>query len=219
MPPSPWMGSSGGDVVEGNLVESVDLRPKTFEIFRLPARRDRRERAAMEGALEGDGAETLGVAVDELIAAGGLDCPLDRLGARIGEEHLVGEGRRHQPFGEAALAGNLVEVGEVPYLGGLLAECGHEMRVAVAQRVDGDACAEIEVALAIVGDQPAALAPFERQGRPRKGIEKRRTAHYMRLRNRIRALPQGGVFARARPKNEKAAQAAADPRSYCGFRP
>ena len=139
-----------------------------------------------------------------VIAARRLDGALDRLGAGIGEEHLVGEGRGDQPLGEAALAGNLVEVGDVPELAGLLGQRGDEMRVAVAERVDGDAAAEIEVALAVVGDQPAALAPLEGQGRPRKGIEKRRTAHYMRLRNR-----HPGIAAKAeclpavRPKIKK----------------
>ena len=146
-----------------------------------------------------------------MIAARGLDGAFERLGAGIGEEHLVGEGRGDQPLGEPALAGNLVEVGDVPELAGLLGQRRDEMRVAVAERVDGDAAGEIEIALAVVGDQPAALAPLEGQGRPRKGLVKRRTAHYMRLRNRQSGhRRQGGLLARGAAKNQKAAQAAAD---------
>ena len=55
----------GVDVVEGDLVEAVDLRAEAFEIFRLAAGGDRRQRAAVEGAFEGDGAEALGMAVDD----------------------------------------------------------------------------------------------------------------------------------------------------------
>ena len=49
-------------VAEGDLVEALDLRPEAFEVFRLAARRDGGERAAVEGALEGDDAEPLRVA-------------------------------------------------------------------------------------------------------------------------------------------------------------
>jgi hypothetical protein len=56
--------------------------------------------------------------------------------------------------------------------------------MAVAKRVDGDAAGEIEIALAVLGDQPTSLAPVERQGCTGESLEKRRTAHYMRLRYR-----------------------------------
>ena len=55
----------GVDVVEGDLVEAFDLRAEAFEVFRLAAGGDRRQRAAVEGAFEGDGAEALGMAVDD----------------------------------------------------------------------------------------------------------------------------------------------------------
>ncbi len=49
----------------------------------------------------------------------------------------------------------------MPELAGLFGQRRDEVRVAVAERIDGDAGGEIEVALAVSGDQPAALAPFE----------------------------------------------------------
>ena len=119
---------------------------------------------------------------------------------------------------EAALAGDLVEVGDVPELAGLLGQRRDEMRVAVAERIDGDAGAEIEIALAVVGDQPAALAPLERQGRPREGIEKRRTAHYMHSGTGIPGIAaEAACLPAVRPKNQKAAQAAADRDHIVGF--
>ena len=197
MPPSPCTGSiriaavSGViafsarvDVVEGDLVEALDLGPEAFEIFLLAAGGDGRQRAAVEGAFEGDDAEALGMALDELVAARRLDGAFERLGAGIGEEHLVGEGGVDQPLAEPALPRNLVEIGDVPELVGLLGQRRDQMRMAVAQRIDGDAAGEIEISLALVGDQPGALATVEGQGRAGKGLVKRRTAHYMRLRNR-----------------------------------
>ncbi len=81
----------GIEVVEGDLVEAVGLGAEAFEVLLLAAGSDSRERAAMERALEGDGAEALGPAVDIVVAARRLDGAFERLGAGVGEEHLVGE--------------------------------------------------------------------------------------------------------------------------------
>ena len=69
--------------------------PKPSRYFCLAAGGDGRQRAAVEGALEGDDAVALGMAVGEVVAPRRLDRAFQRLGARIGEEHLVGEGRSH----------------------------------------------------------------------------------------------------------------------------
>ena len=74
MPPSPWIGSIRMAPVSGviarsqrlviaerDLVEALDLRAEAFEVLLLAAGRDRRERAAVEGALEGEDAEALGL--------------------------------------------------------------------------------------------------------------------------------------------------------------
>ena len=65
-------------IAEGNLVETVDLRPEAFEIFGLSAGRDRGERAAMEGALESDDAVTFGMALGRMIFARHLDRAFER---------------------------------------------------------------------------------------------------------------------------------------------
>ena len=46
--------------------------------------------------------------------------------------------------------------------------------MAVAEADDGDPGDQVEVALAVVGDQPAALAVDERDGEARVGREQRR---------------------------------------------
>ncbi|KAJ0337896.1 hypothetical protein COL154_014284, partial [Colletotrichum chrysophilum] len=98
----------GLEVVEGHLIETVDLRAEALEIFLLTAGGDRRQRAAVEGALECDDAIAFGMAADILIAARRLDGAFQGFRTGIGEEHLVGEGRLDQPLAETALSGNLV---------------------------------------------------------------------------------------------------------------
>ena len=71
----------GVDVAERDLVEALDLGTEAFEIFLLAAGGDGRQRAPVEGALEGDDAKPLRRAVDEMVAARGLDRCLQRLGA------------------------------------------------------------------------------------------------------------------------------------------
>ena len=71
-PPSPWIGSiriaavSGPigflhrlEIAERHLIEALGHRPEAFEVFLLSAGGERRERAAMERALEGDDAIAL----------------------------------------------------------------------------------------------------------------------------------------------------------------
>ena len=70
MPPSPWTGSiriaavasviaalTRLDIAERHLIEAGRLGAEAFEIFLLAAGGDRRQRAAVEGAFEGDDVE------------------------------------------------------------------------------------------------------------------------------------------------------------------
>ena len=151
------------EVTEGDLVEAGRLGAETFEIFRLAAGGDGRQGAAMESAFEGDDVEAFGMALGIMITPRGLDRAFQRLGAGIGEEHLVGEGRRRQAGGELLLAGAFVQIGEMPELFGLRLHRLDEMGMGMAQRIDGDAGREIEIALAAFGHQPDALAALEPQ--------------------------------------------------------
>jgi hypothetical protein len=66
-----------------------------------------------------------------------------------------------QPLGQPLAFGNAVEVGDVPDLLCLLGERLDELRMRVAERVDRDAAGEIEIAIAVLRDQPGALTPLE----------------------------------------------------------
>ena len=149
------------EVAERHLVEAVHDRAEAVEMFLLSAGRERRQRAAVERALEGDDAVALGLAVRRLILARHLDDAFHRLGAGIGEEHVVGEARGAQPLGQPLAFRDAIEVGDVPELLRLLGERLDQMRMRVAERIDRDAGGEIEIAVAVGRDQPDALAPLE----------------------------------------------------------
>ena len=87
-----------------------------------------------------------GAPFDVVIAPRRLDRALHRLGAGIGEEDAVGEGRGDKPLAKRALAGNLEDVGDVPELLRLRLQRRHDMRMRVAEHVDRDAAHEVEIA-------------------------------------------------------------------------
>jgi hypothetical protein len=94
----------------------------------------------------------------KVIAARGLDRALHRLGARIGEEHRVGEGVVDQPLRQLLALRAAVEVGDVHQRLGLLLDRLDQVRMAMPQRVDRDTGGEIEEATAVLGNQIHALA-------------------------------------------------------------
>ena len=156
-------------IAERHMIEAVDLRAKTVEIFLLAGGGERRQRAAVEGTLECDDAIALGLAARRLVFARHLDRAFHRLGAGIAEECVVGKACLAQPFCGALALRNLVEIGDVPDFSGLLLQRGDELRVRVPQRIDGDARAKIEIALAVGRDQPYAFAPLESEVDAREG--------------------------------------------------
>src|SRR5690606_16758741 len=95
-----------------------------------------------------------------------LDGALKRLGARIGEEHLISKGRIDQPLAQPFLLGNGEDVGGVPDLFGSSLEGAHQMRVAMAQRVHRDAGMKVEIVSALLVIKAHALAPLKGEFRP-----------------------------------------------------
>ena len=117
-PPSPWIGSimmapgfrpdRGLDRIQVAERDWSKPRPsgRSLRVFRLAAGGDGRQRAAVEGALEGQHAIALGMAVDRLALARHLDRRFVRLGAGIGEENEVGEGGVGEAAREALASGS-----------------------------------------------------------------------------------------------------------------
>ncbi len=157
-------------VAEGQLVEAFDPGAEALEIFRLAAGGNGGQRAAMEGALEGDEAVAFRVAVGGMILARHLDGALQRLGTGIGEEHRVGEARIDQPLGQPLLPRHLVKVGCVPDLPRLFGEGFHQVRVGMAAARHRHARTEIKIGLALGGEHAHALAAVE--GHLRAGISR-----------------------------------------------
>ena len=159
------LGADGGarrvGVAERDVDETVHGRPEAFERLFVAAGGERRQGAPVEGALEGDDAPASGIAAAVVVAPRHLDYAFHRLGARIAEEHLVGEARGAQAFGEARLFGDFVEVGAMPQFLSLGGERRNQPRVAVAQGIDRDAGGEVEEAPPVGGDQVSALAALE----------------------------------------------------------
>ena len=158
-----------------DLVEAVDRRAEAFEMLGLRASGDGCERPAVEGAFEGDEPVALGRAVLEMIAPRGLDCAFDGLGAGIGEEHHVGEGRRGEPRPEPLLLGDAMQIGDVPELVGLLGERRDQTRMRVPERGDGHAAGEVEIALAFRGVEIGAVPAGE--GKLAAGIGRKEGRH------------------------------------------
>ena len=154
-----------------------DFRAEAVEIFRVAAGRDGRERAAVEGALEGDDVEAVRRSpLAEFHLRAILIVSFQRLGAGIGEEDSVGEGRFGQSAGQASRRRGIWNRFDVCQ--SFCACCGQgldQMRMIVAEARHRDAAAEIEIALAGRRNEPGALAALERQLVTRVGRKKSRS--------------------------------------------
>ena len=148
-------------IAEWNLIEAFDHGAETVEVFFLTAGGERRQRAAVEGALEGNDAVSLRTAIHRVIFARRLDRGFGSFGAGIAEEDDVGEARFAQPRGDAFGLRNLVQIGDVPKFLRLRRQRRDEMRMGVTECIDGDARGKIEIAIAVGRDEPYALAPLE----------------------------------------------------------
>src|SRR5205085_1290012 len=167
----------GFKIAERDLIEAVDNGAEAFEIFFVSGSRERRERTAVERALEGDDAVTLGTAVDGVELARGLDRAFHRLRAGILEKHVVGKALLAQPVRELLLLGNPKQVGDVDRLMGLRGDRVRDLRMRVAERIDGNARGEVEIARAVGGVEPHTLPPLEAQVDTREGRQQMSGAH------------------------------------------
>src|SRR5581483_9097586 len=154
--------------LRGREADARDERLERRPLRRLPGDRERAHRAAVEGALERD----------ELRLPGRLARPLerglDRLRAGVAEERVRAAEAVGQALGEVLHRLGRVQVRHVPEALELRPRRRERPRVAVAEADDGDAGEQVEVALAVVGDEPRALAVHERDREARVCREQRR---------------------------------------------
>ena len=132
----------------------------------------------MKRIVEGDERMLVCIARARMIGSRGLDRTFDRLGARIGEEHRVGERCGDQALGQFFLAGNTPQIGDVPELARLFLYRLHQIGMGVAETGHRETAGEIEIASAVSRPQIGALAPFEgdKGGLPRMAVMPRSAA-------------------------------------------
>ena len=106
-----------------------------------------------------------------------LDHALQRLGAGIAEEHEVGKALVAEAVRELLAVGAPEQIRHVPELRRLFLQCRDQMRVSMAQRVHRNPRGEVEIAVAIGGDEVAALSARETEIDPgENGKQMRRGA-------------------------------------------
>src|SRR5690606_244083 len=91
-----------------------------------------------------------------------LECPFVGLRTRVAEEDTLCKGVIGQPPGQLRPRASLEEIGRVDDAAiERLADRGGEVLIAVSEGVHRNAAREVEVALAIFGDQRGALTGNE----------------------------------------------------------
>ena len=195
MPPSPWIGSmntattfllrsatwrTACEVVERHAHEALHQRLEARLHLAAAGRRQRGERAAVEGLLHDDD-RRLGDAAVVAVLARDLDRRLVGFQPGVAEEHLVQAGDLGDAVGGLLLQRDLEQVGAVDDAADLLGERVHQARMIVAERVHGDAGERVQVLLARLVVQPDALAAHERHRLPGVGVH--HVAHGVNLHN------------------------------------
>src|SRR3984893_18392208 len=131
----------------------------------------------MKRAVESDDAITFGMTFGGVMLARDLDRAFHRFRTGIGEENEISKAVLAESCRQLLAVRALEQVRHVPQLCRLLLQRGDKMRMRMAQRVHRDARGEIEIALAIGGDQPRALAACETEiGSCEYGKQMRRRA-------------------------------------------
>ncbi len=145
--------AGGLEIVELAIDEAGQQRFEALVHLVLIGGADRGHRAAVEGVGEGDQLGAAGIAILVLvIGARGFDRGLDGFGARIGEEHRIGEGDIDQPLRQRLALRAAIEVGDMHQRLGLALDRADQPCVAVAEQIDRDAAGEIEIAGAVLVD-------------------------------------------------------------------
>ena len=205
MPPSPWIASredrdhvrmlgrdpfDRGHVVQRYPHETRHERLEALLHLGIARGRQRGDRATVERVVVHDDLGMRDAAIVAVLARD-LQRRLVGLEARIAEEHLVHARQRGQLVGQRLLQPDLVDVRRMDQLRRLVGDRGHQARMVVAERVDGDAGETVEILAAGFVPQPDALSACEVDGQVRVRV------HHVRDRGRAR-LQRGWRSVRGR---------------------
>jgi len=155
----------GRQVVEGRVFESLRQRGKARLEFLLPRRGDRRQRSPVEGIPHGD---QLIPAAEPFMAVfpRQLDGRLVGLRAAVAEKNLVREGVLDQHAGEADLRLDVIEVGDMQELCGLLLNRRRHLRMGMSQAAHRNAPGHVQIFPAVAVPDPHPGPPDQHQGKP-----------------------------------------------------
>ena len=175
-------GAKRVQIAKGNMVETIRHRPEAGPVCRLVGGRQHAKCPPMERA---GGAQDGGtVRLPPLIGgtARHLDGGFIGLGTGITEIDLIEAGQRRQLFRHPFLPRHPVQVRGVPQLAGLVAQRVDQRRMRMAKRVHGNTACAVKIALAIIGNQPAAIPANEGQIGAAIGFHHRRCRRFGCLR-------------------------------------
>ncbi len=149
------------EVIEVDVLEAPGQRLEAVVVLLLRRGRDRRQGPAVKATPHADDVAAIARSVLLGPLTGELDRRLVGLGARVREEHAVGEGMLAEELGELGLLRDVKEVGHVDEGRRLLAQGAHHLRMAVAERRHRDPAGEVEVFLAVRVPDPRTLSSHQ----------------------------------------------------------
>ncbi len=192
------LGFERRDVVVGQVDEAGGIGTEAAGVLLLPAGGDGEQRAPVEGVLRRDDPQLVRAEPVVRVAARELQRRLVRLGTGIAEEHALGERGVGQPLGEPQRRFVGEPVRHVPQPARLLVDRLDHRRMAVAQRGDRDAAAEVDVHPPVLVPDARTLAAHRDEGRRGEAghhdlVEQRpRDRHLRGIAGRGQVAPRGG---------------------------
>ena len=156
-------GSELLSIAEVEKAETFRQRAESLLVLVLAGCGEGAEGAAVEGVVEAENLDSLGVAVHNVEMAGELDHRLVRFGAAVAEEgSLERAGLRSQLFGQTDLRFGDVEIRGMPEEPRLLRQGLAHPGIRVADADGRDAPDEVEVTLPVRVVDPGSFAPHQR---------------------------------------------------------
>ncbi|OIQ71133.1 hypothetical protein GALL_472500 [mine drainage metagenome] len=156
-------------IVQRHAHEALDQRLETFLHLGIGGRRQRGQRAAMEGAFEHHDFRPGDTAI-VAVQPGQLDCRLVRFQSGIAEKRRIHLAQDAKPVGQLFLQGNAIQIGAVDELAHLIGEGRHQPRMRMAQGVDRDARQGVEIAATLRIPDPCTLAMRQRDRQAGIGV-------------------------------------------------